>query len=94
MYATVRLFLNKFQGDTKTVFSDACSYWFAVILFRRFIRDGAELMYDEGANHFGARIKERIYDVTGDVTGKYRWVPWNEYGDMPRRQEIVKTIMF
>lgn len=52
------------------------SYWFAVILFRKFIRDGARIVVDEYTGHVGTRIHGRVYDITGDVTDKY--CSWNE----------------
>ena len=49
-------------------FSGRNSYWFASILFRRFIRNNATIMYDPKNNCFGTRIGGKVYDVTGDVT--------------------------
>lgn len=83
-------FIDRFRGSTEHVFSGACSYWFAMILFRRFLRDGAELMVDTDASHFGTRIKKRVYDVTGDVTGSYRWIPWNECTDPALRGRLTR----
>lgn len=88
-------FLQRFRGDTVAVFTNGCCYWFAMILFRRFIRDGAEIMYDVVANHFGTKINGRVYDITGDITDKYTWTPWNEYEDETHRNRIVRDcIMF
>lgn len=30
---------------------------------------------DYVANHFGCKIQERVYDITGDVTEQYKWEP-------------------
>jgi hypothetical protein len=52
-------------------------------------------MYDEAANHFGTRIKGKVYDITGDVTTKYKWVPWESITDSSLRARIVRDcIMF
>lgn len=46
-------------------FSESNSYWFASILFKRFIRNNATIMYDPKNKCFGTRIDARVYDVTG-----------------------------
>ena len=85
-------FLKRFHisNDVDEVFTSGCCYWFAYILFVRFIRDRAVIMYDETANHFGTKISKRVYDITGDVTDKYHWVPWDSITDESHRERIVK----
>lgn len=40
-------FIAKFQSpESNNIFAGDCSYWFAAILYRRFIRDGAKIMFD------------------------------------------------
>lgn len=93
----VENFLKRFHSSENVdeVFTCGCCYWFAAVLFGRFIRDGATIMYDEVANHFGTRIKGRVYDITGDVTDKYKWVPWESITDSAHRARIVRDcIMF
>ena len=93
----VENFLKRFHSSESVddVFTRGCCYWFAAIMFRRFIRDGSTIMYDEVANHFGTRIKGRVYDITGDVTDKYKWVPWDSITDSSNRARIVRDcIMF
>ena len=34
-------------------------------------------VYDEIIGHFGCKIDDRVYDITGDVTEKYQWTIWN-----------------
>ena len=43
----------------------------------------SKIYYDEIANHFGYYDQEAncIYDITGDVTNKYDWEPWEEVID-------------
>lgn len=77
------------------VFTSGCCYWFAAVLFGRFIRDGAIIMYDKTKNHFGTKIKGRVYDITGDVTEKYEWIPWEFITDSSLRERVVRDhIMF
>lgn len=93
----VENFLKRFHlsENVDEVFTCGCCYWFAAVLFGRFIRDGATIMYDEVANHFGTRIKGKVYDITGDVTNKYKWVPWESITDSSLRASIVRDcIMF
>lgn len=93
----VNNFLKRFEisDDIKEVFTCGCCYWFAAILFGRFIRDGATIMYAEVDNHFGTKIKGRVYDITGDVTDKYKWVPWESITDTAHRARITRDcIMF
>lgn len=71
----VENFINSFCSSTVNVeeFNKKCSYWFAQVLFLRFIRENASLMYDVKANHFGTKIGREVYDATGKVTFKYKW---------------------
>lgn len=88
----VQDFLKRFHSasDIDTVFTSGCCYWFAYILFSRFIRTGATIMYDEIENHFGTKIDDKVYDVTGDVTDKYKWAPWDSITDDLHRQRIIR----
>ncbi len=92
----VEKFIRKFQtSEVKTVFREYCSYWFAYILYRRFIRDGAVVMYASIGNHFGTKVFGKVYDITGDVTEKYGWEPWLDFGDEIEKERIVRDcIMF
>lgn len=90
-------FLKRFHtsDNINEVFQNGCCYWFAYILFTRFLKSGAIIMYDEVANHFGTKIGDRVYDVTGDVTDKYSWIGWLGFDDENHRQRIIKDcIMF
>ena len=73
-------FIKHFEGATDA-FLYGCCYWFAVILQKRFgTADWDDpqptIMYAEIDNHFGCRIGDAVYDVTGDVTLEYNWKPW------------------
>ena len=83
-------FLGKFKkyGTTEEAFTNGCCYWFSVILTERFKDKGAEIMYDEINNHFGTRIFNRVYDITGDVTEEYSWFRWNDLND-----DLLKSII-
>lgn len=93
----IEKFLERFHSSENVdeVFTRSCCYWFAIVLFGRFIRDGATIMYDEAANHFATRVKGKVYDITGDVTDKYKWVPWESITDSTHRAMIIRDyIMF
>lgn len=76
-------------------FSGSNSYWFASILFKRFIRNNATIMYDPKNQCFGTRIGTRVYDVTGDVTENHKWISWLEYSNKVSKEKITKeNIMF
>lgn len=53
------------------------------------------MMYDQIENHFVTEIDGRMYDITGDVTGKYNVEPWDELDDSSLKKRIVRDcIMF
>lgn len=89
-------FLKQFHYSSNLgeTFSYNCSYWFAAILFGRFIREGANIMYDASTCHFGTKIKDKIYDITGDVTNKYNWISWDSVSGDDREKIISEFIMF
>lgn len=75
-------FIKEFHRISPTnnideVFTCGFCYWFANILSQRF--DGSEIMYDPIGCHFMVRYKDRLYDITGDVTEQYSPVLWSEY---------------
>lgn len=91
-------FINNFKNRSKNndiieVFSGECSYWFATILFRRFIRDGANIMYDSNECCFGTMINRRVYDISGDVTDNHRWKSWVSVSGRDKEQAINKYIL-
>lgn len=89
-------FLKRFHenADVDTTFTNGCCYWFSFILAERFFWC-ARIMYDQVANHFGTEIDGRVYDVTGDVTEKYDWEPWNDLEDTKLKERIKRDcIMF
>lgn len=90
---TINNFLRKFHvsTDVDEVFSGDCCYWFAVILFRRFIKDGAEIVCSTKDSHFGTKIHGRVYDITGDVTAKYKWETWIAVKDGEEKESIIKN---
>lgn len=93
----VNNFLKRFHlsSNVDEVFTCGCCYWFAAILFRRFIRDGAEIVYSVEDNHFGTKIRGKVYDITGNVTTKYDWVSWLNYSDSTHKERIIRDcIMF
>lgn len=75
-------FINDFKNcggnpeAIEVVFTSGYCYWFAHILAHRF--PNSEIMYDEVANHFGTKINDKIFDITGDITTDYSWIPFSE----------------
>ena len=99
----VIMFIGRFMHDginvrTEVVeaFTCGCCYWFAHILAARFGDEyGAEIVVDYVANHFGTRIRGRVYDITGDVTEGHTWEPWDACDDDLLRKRITDDcIMF
>lgn len=85
-------FINHFHEissaeNVTEVFTCGCCYWFAYILCGRF--KNAKMMYDPIMNHFVAQIGNRLYDITGDVTDKYKVVEWEHFDDELEKQRIV-----
>lgn len=89
-------FIEKFQSqESNAIFAGDCSYWFASILYRRFIRNGAKIMLDVETNHFGTMVGGKVYDITGDVTKNYKWIQWLELKDGSVKESVVNEyIMF
>lgn len=70
-------FIKQFRDlGAKNCFANGMCYWFAGILGERFSDENPSIMYDEIENHFGCKINDRIYDITGDVTEAYDWNDW------------------
>ena len=83
-------FINDFHQNGKRpqvieCFTCGHCFWFAYILASRFGLQ-SEIMYDEVMNHFGCRIENEIYDVTGIVTNDYDWISW---ADMRKKDSLL-----
>ena len=88
-------FIDRFTSggklkDTITTFTQGCCYWFAYILHSRF--SNSVIMCDPVINHFVVESENRLYDITGDVTGEYNVVRWSKYPD--KRTIIRDCIKF
>ena len=92
MEEKVKNFLKRFHEspDIDEVFTSGCCFWFAEILFLRFLDSEAQIMYDSAANHFGTKVDGRVYDVTGDVTDDYKWENWNDFSDADQKRRISR----
>ncbi len=92
----VEKFIQRFQSqESIKMFSNDCSYWFATILYRRFIRDGAVIVFDNDNKCFGVMIHGAVYNITGKLSNKGKWVPWLSFMDNVEKQRITdKYIMF
>lgn len=72
----IKAFISTFTTygqDVKNWFIREGCYWFAHILAERFFNTNEKpiIMYIPTMNHFVVNIKDRLYDVTGDVTDIY-----------------------
>lgn len=82
MHQKVINFIDRFTDRGKRhevidTFSNGCCYWFATILYERFIDYcHCYVVYDQVANHWGTKIDGRVYDITGDVSDNYNWRDW------------------
>lgn len=85
-------FLKRFHdyNDVDTTFTHGCCYWFAMILMLRFANYHPQMMYDQIDNHFGVKLGEKVYDITGDITTKYNMVPWNSISDIALKARILR----
>ena len=74
-------FIKHFQNDgTIDVFMNGCCYWFAFILYSRFIGAGAEIWYNEVTGHFATKICEKLYDIRGEIDStEDGWIAFDEY---------------
>lgn len=92
----VEQFIRGFQSqESKQIFLGNCSYWFATILYRRFIRDGAVVMFNKSTERFGTMIQGTIYDITGKIPSQSGWISWLNFQDSDEKQKIIdKYIMF
>lgn len=89
-------FLEHFQTIAHELPAE-CDYWFAVILFIRFMDDGSQIVYDYGTDHFATFVKGRVYDITGDVTDGHDWVIWRDMKLMDEalsKQLVKDRILF
>ena len=102
LYVDVLSFIGRFSTDgwhyrneVIEAFTQGCCYWFAFILHTRFACENPTIMIDYVAAHFGCKIGEKVYDITGDVTEKYRWETWTECSDEALIRRITEDcIMF
>lgn len=90
-------FINQFTNDGKSdqvvdCFTNGNCFWFAIILGLRFDKYDSDLVYDEVMNHFGTKIGDEVYDITGIVTDKYTWEDWGIIAkrDKLHRDRIIR----
>lgn len=96
-------FINQFtkNGTRKEVidcFSNGCCFWFAKVLYERFydFANRPKFVYDRIVGHFGCKINNHIYDITGDVTNDYNWTSWNSIlsTEPKRANRIMKDCIY
>lgn len=86
---TILNFIARFTNNGKRqevieCFSCGCCYWFAKILWNRFVDvvdTDCYIIYDPIINHWACCIDSRAYDITGDITDneEYSWHDWNRF---------------
>lgn len=83
------------REQVRECFLLGCCYWFAYILSARFSYFDPEIVFDDAKAHFACKIDGRVYDITGDVTEGYDWIPWDLYDDEAHKRRIEEQcIMF
>lgn len=95
-------FISRFTADGRReevidCFMNGCCYWFARMLAERFLDCAPVLMYAPVEGHFATLIFDRVYDITGDVTDKYKWERWVDYRSRePGQGKIIRRdcVMF
>lgn len=75
------------------LFSSECNYWFATILFRRFIHIGAEIMYNRDLNQFATKINNKLFNISGEIQLNEKWVKWNEMVNSPESKSIKEELI-
>lgn len=87
----IEKFIAKFQTqETVELFSDNCSYWFSIILHRRFIRSGAKVVFSADNYLFGTLINGKVYGIEGDISQKCKWVSWVDFMDLETKDLVTK----
>lgn len=97
-----RFTANGSKDQVIDTFQNGCCYWFADILFWRFMSVSNPddlgsipvIMYDKIVNHFGVEIDSRIYDITGDVTQSYRWECFDPNDPAIEKDRINRDCIF
>lgn len=85
-------FINEFKKIDKKdnvlvkTFTLGYCYYFALILNHRF---GGKILYDIQEGHFVTKIGRYIYEITGDVTEKYKDKKLLEEKEWKSNEEII-----
>lgn len=93
LYNNVLNFINGFKKrhpiEIEDVFSNGYCYWFAEILHQRFY---GKIFYLPIKNHFIVKIKNKYFDITGEVIPDEQVYDWEEYSnfDYLEYQRIVR----
>lgn len=92
----VERFIGQFQTpESETLFIEKCNYWFAAILYRRFIRNGAKIMFNTKSERFATMINKKMYDISGEITVTPEWIAWLDFQESTIKSKVTKErIMF
>lgn len=67
-------------------FTNGMCYWWAQTLQFRFASHEPKIVYDQIANHFGCKIGDEVFDITGVVTDKYNW---EDFFELKEKDELL-----
>lgn len=76
---------SKYGKQVTTLFTEDCCYWFARILQERFPE--GEILFLPEEHHFVVQIEDRLWDIRGNVTNRFRQakqIPWGETRGLQR----------
>lgn len=97
MHQDVLNFIQTFKrhyGITPVIHHNT-GYWFAFVLFRRFLKEGAKILYSKPQNRFAVRIAGRAYDIDGEIMGVTNWGFWDQEKDEELRARVNReNIMY
>ena len=74
-------FIRGIRNDgTMHAFLEGYCYWFAHILYSRFLPYvRTYIMYNQILGHFAASINGKLYDITGRIEDDGNWVEWEQW---------------
>lgn len=96
METQVLKFINDFKkqhpAEIEDTFLHGYCYWFAMILNSRFGVINTEIYYLPIQNHFITKIKDKFYDITGEVIPDEKPYLWCIYAmtDMSECKRIIR----
>lgn len=80
------------NDGTMHAFLEGYCYWFAHILYSRFLPYvKTYIMYNQILGHFATSINGKLYDITGRIEDDGNWVEWEQWKkDEPCYSKVVE----